>query len=66
MTKEITILLLAALMDKIERGEIRIESYESTANDEAGNVAFHWLNLPRPATVDEDASADTDMFKWKL
>lgn len=66
MTKEIMMLLLTALIDKIEREEIRVESYESTANDEAGHVAFHWLKLPRPATVNEDASEATDMFKWKL
>lgn len=66
MTKEITMLLLTALLDKVERGEIRIESYEATMNDEAGHVAFHWLKLPRPATVNEDAPEATDMFKWKL
>lgn len=63
MTKEITMILLAALMDKIERGEILVEGYESTANDEAGHVTFHWLKLPRPATA--NAEAPDDMFKWK-
>lgn len=55
MTKEITMLLLAALMDKIERGEIRVESYESIANDAAGHVTFNWLKLP---TKDDQHPAD--------
>lgn len=58
MTKEITMLLLAALLDKIERGEIQVESYESTANDEAGHVAFHWLKLPRPEKRESYALQD--------
>lgn len=62
MTKEITMILLSALIDKIEREEIRVESYEATMNDEAGHLAFHWLKLPRPDTAPESE----DMFKWKL
>lgn len=49
MTKEIALLLLAALLDQVEKDRILVEGYEAVSNDEAGHVTVHWLKLPRPA-----------------
>lgn len=43
MTKETTMMLLAALLDQIEKGEIFVEGVESLANDQAGHITIHWL-----------------------
>lgn len=57
MTKEITMMFLAALMDQIEKGQILLESIETLQNDQAGHLSLHWI---KPETPEEESPANDD------